>query len=258
MEDPVEELDLAIFLQYDPHAYQLMEGQTALHLVALAGRVDLMQYLLTTRKMDVNVCNHAGRTALAETVVAGTSVEMLNVLWQHGANPLVNNTLHHICKVGCDPETFTLVLQHVKGSLSVLDDVHGWSPLHMACRFGHLNLVQILVEHSAQVTSRSLQHNMTPLELACVHDQVDVVQWLLEHKEQQSHHDNHAVNNLLCIACQFNALQIVKLLVVVYKADPYHTDARGETSPFACAVKAECLECIYYLMRYHNAQAHLL
>ena len=91
-----DELYLTSFLQHDPHAYELMEGQTALHLAALAGRLDLVKHLIQQHNVSVNGLNHhAGRTALAEVVVAAASrrgnalVDVITyLLVEAGANPL--------------------------------------------------------------------------------------------------------------------------------------------------------------------------
>lgn len=57
----------------------------------------------------------------------------------------------------------------------------GWSPLHLACLNGFIDIVEFLIFHAnANPISRNLTNNTTPLHMACWSGQLDVVRLLIE------------------------------------------------------------------------------
>ena len=59
-------------------------------------------------------------------------------------------------------------------------DNYGWTPLHYAVSCGYLEVSLILLKHNAEVNSRA-DHRSTPLLLASEDGTPDVVQLLLDH-----------------------------------------------------------------------------
>ena len=58
-----------------------------------------------------------------------------------------------------------------------LSDGKRWTPLHFACRAGHLDVVKILVVAGAQVDAAN-SHGKTPLDKARSKKRLAVVTWL--------------------------------------------------------------------------------
>lgn len=287
IESSPEELYLQLFLQHDPHAYELMEGQTALHLCATAGRLDLVRYLVQERRVAVDALNFAGVTALAQVACVADRHHVVAFLLQQGSNPLAtladgSTPLHYLCQGGCSPQVLQQVLsyvvkqpQNISKTLSTyLTPTEHWTPLHVACQQGHVTAVQSLLACNEAPFVRHLdvpdKQGQTPLLLACRENQVQVVQYLLELQQEQPYqtddqeddHDCRArqpcINTLLCHACRHDSLDVVRLLVERYGADPYQATTNEEGSvPWHCAVEAQQLNNVYYLLREHNALAYL-
>eukprot|EP00538_Stauroneis_constricta_P000705 CAMPEP_0119550664 /NCGR_PEP_ID=MMETSP1352-20130426/4141_1 /TAXON_ID=265584 /ORGANISM="Stauroneis constricta, Strain CCMP1120" /LENGTH=526 /DNA_ID=CAMNT_0007596585 /DNA_START=51 /DNA_END=1631 /DNA_ORIENTATION=- len=55
-----------------------------------------------------------------------------------------------------------------------------FSALHIACRLGHVNIVNTLIEHGAHVRNPNAYHGYTPLHVACRYRRLKVAQRLLE------------------------------------------------------------------------------
>lgn len=57
--------------------------------------------------------------------------------------------------------------------ISFRDD-HGFSPLHWACKEGHLKLVELLLQRGARVNATN-RGDDTPLHLAAAHGHIEIV-----------------------------------------------------------------------------------
>ncbi|XP_064381979.1 ankyrin repeat domain-containing protein 6-like isoform X3 [Halichondria panicea] len=159
------------------------------------------------------------------------------------------------------------------------------TPLHWACRGGNKEMVQYLIQELKCSTDMRDKDNMTPLQRACMWGKKDVVQYLVEERKMdvdvrdnqgQSPLDNVLEGlddsylegcvdvalylmsrgcacgdedkaRLLCVACDFGKLGVVKELVEQYKVDPNSvTDDYGET-PLDLATQEGHTEIADYL-----------
>ncbi|KAF9354289.1 hypothetical protein BGX26_007893 [Mortierella sp. AD094] len=130
------------------------------------------------RADDFNRQNNIGDTALhfivdpaliADLATRGANPEIDNYA---GWTPLLKWTLHDNTSV-------------VKGLLAtgrvdaLMTDSRGYTPLHMACLRGNLEMVQMLEPHTP-IDYQSAIDGSTPLQLACQSSSVSVVEFLLQ------------------------------------------------------------------------------
>ncbi|KAF9104558.1 hypothetical protein BGX27_010048 [Mortierella sp. AM989] len=138
--------------------------------------VSMLAPLMKTE--DFNRQNNMGDTALHYII----DPELIIDLAARGANPDIDNyagwtpllkwTLHD----NTDVVRSLLATGHVD---ALTTDLRGYTPLHMACLRGNLEMVQMLVAHTP-VDYQSVIDGSTPLQLACQSSSASVVAFLLQ------------------------------------------------------------------------------
>ena len=109
--------------------------------------------------------------------------------------------LEHVVKV---------LLKH-GASLKSAVTLHDLTPLHLAARHGHAEVVKVLLENEANVTARD-KNGLTPLHTASEYSRAPVVNLLLD-----AHADCNATNNdgdtALILACRNGSHMVVRRLL---------------------------------------------
>ena len=122
-------------------------------------------------------------------------------------------------------------------------DTHGRSLLYWACRYGHIEIVQLLFEHSVNINS-SDRDDITPLHIACIHEHYDVVKYLLANGVILHMVDNNNCSPLhyaVYYGCEQTVWELLK-----YDFDIKLEDINGNT-PVSLAN-----DNIYYLLTGEN------
>ncbi|CAB3260241.1 unnamed protein product [Arctia plantaginis] len=78
-------------------------------------------------------------------------------------------------------------------------DDHGFSPLHWACKEGHLKIVEMLIRRGARINVTNMGDD-TPLHLAAAHGHRPIVQLLLQNRVDVNFTNEHG-NSPLHYAC---------------------------------------------------------
>lgn len=117
-------------------------------------------------------------------------------------------------------------------------DIYGRIPLHYACMYGHVNMVQELLKAAPETIDFRDQDNFTPLIHAIVHSQLACVQTLFAYQARVDPvgENDHIPLNL---ACQHGAAAIVEVLLqrlpqILPDAEglyPQHLVARAARTP---------------------------
>ncbi|CAL4943681.1 unnamed protein product [Urochloa decumbens] len=198
-----------------------MEGLGALHAAAMKGNVDVCRYLVEVLKFDINSVSspESGLTPLISAVSEG-KVGAVRYLLDKGADPNKQDhdgyaPLHDAAKGGFD-EIARLLLSG--GAIVDISSSEG-TPLHAAAAFGKIGVMQILLEHHADVNKISNSaRDCTPL-----------AETLLATPER--------LNESTCLKC-------VKLLVKA-GAD---LNSRHPQTPLVIATMKGLTECVEYLL----------
>ncbi|KAJ8266348.1 hypothetical protein GJAV_G00129370 [Gymnothorax javanicus] len=211
---------------------QNSKGRTPLHEAVVSGNEPVFNQLIQCKKLDLELKDHEGSTALwlalqyitvssdqsvnpfedEAPVVNGTSFAENSFaarLIQQGSNPDAPNTTTGNCLIqraaGVRNEAAALFLTTHGAQVNHVNNL-GETPLHTACRYGLANLTAELLQQGANPnlqTQKALPEDekaqgvflQTPLHMAIVYNHPDVVSVILEQKANAL----HATNNLQII-----------------------------------------------------------
>ena len=120
-----------------------------------------------------------------------------------------NKELLDACTYG-DIDKVTLFIK--QGIDPNAEDNQGLTALHFASNYGHLEIVKLLTQYGANITTESFDKKRTALHLACQAGHFDVANFLINQKLNINAEDNEKVTPL-DLAVKSNNLNLIKLLV---------------------------------------------
>jgi len=123
---------------------------------------------------------------------------------------------------------------------------HENTALYEACLIGDLKIVQILIEHGADVNYKS-SFKHTPLFNACIRGNLEIAKLLLE-KGAKINQQNNAWITPLISACSKRRYDVVKFLLD-NNADPNIRDENGRTA-ICYAIQNQDFETTEILLQY--------
>ena len=131
---------------------------------------------------------------------------------------------------------------------------YNWTPLHLASKFGHLEIVKWLLDHGADVNSRT-KDGWTSLSLAATDGHFEVCQTLLDHKAEVNSRDENLIRSTASTPLFF-ALRRVKpdiaLVLLGYGADMHVCDKSGKT-PLHFAAAYDHIDVVRMLLEHNVA-----
>ena len=178
----------------DPHQ-QSIEGETLLYLACLVGHYEIVTYLISK-------C-HCNPNTTIKLMVPVSRAEM--------------------------QKSFMPPASSYYAWLNIIDHIL-YTPLHTACRYGHLNIVKFIVSVSSVDVNRKASDGYTPLHTACHHGQLESAKILLSSSLVDINIKNNDGDTSLHIACQYGELQIVQLLMSTTQINPMSTNAKHDTA----------------------------
>ena len=88
----------------------------------------------------------------------------------------------------------------------------GKTPLHYACEFGHLLIVEYLISKGADIEAKDIYY-WTPLHFACKEDHLEIVEYLISKGADIEAKEWMDLNGPLHIASQYDNIDVVNCLV---------------------------------------------
>ena len=224
------------------------DGYTVLHYSCRYGHVDRVRTLVNQCKVDVNARTDRGDTPLT-LAARNEHYDVVHALLSD-SQCLVDakdqdgyNALHYSCRYGhvdivwtlikhkanvnartdSDSTPLTLAARHghdnvvhalLSDSQCLVDakDQDGSTALHYSCRYGHVDIVWTLINHKANVNART-DSGSTPLTLAARHGHDNVVHALLSDSQCLVDTKDQDGSTALHYSCTEGHVDIVRALV---------------------------------------------
>ncbi|XP_042171161.1 ankyrin-2-like, partial [Oncorhynchus tshawytscha] len=195
-------------------------GETALHMAARAGQIEVVRCLLRNGAL-VDAMAREDQTPLHIASRLGKT-EIVQLLLQHMAHPDASTT-------------------------------NGYSPLHIAAREGQLETTAVLLEAGAS-HSLATKKGFTPLHVSAKYGSLEVAKLLLQRKAMP---DDAGKNGLtpLHVAAHYDNQQVA-LLLLDKGASPHATAKNGYT-PLHIAAKKNQTSVVSSLLQY-GAETNVL
>ncbi|KAI9359944.1 ankyrin repeat-containing domain protein [Zopfochytrium polystomum] len=153
-----------------------------LHIAAKTGRADVVRWLLARKSMvptsELVAFDEFDRTPLHHACEGG-HVEAVRLMLEHygRSSQHASSSSSSGTSTSSTPSSSSS-FQHLANLRNKKDKL---TPLHLAARYGHLEVVQHLVDHAgAAVNAADNRQQSTPLHLALRNGQVRVVRFLLD------------------------------------------------------------------------------
>ncbi|KAJ7132644.1 ankyrin repeat-containing domain protein [Mycena filopes] len=213
----------------------------AIRAAADSGRASVVQFFLESGLVDVNLENGA----LLQSAVAAPHHELIPLLFQHGADTNARPDTFQLACADCDIRYLRLFLERGADVESRAENDYG-SPLHAACLRGSAEVVQLLLDHGAQVNTWVGEWG-SPLAAACFGGDEGVVQLLLAHGADVNVPGTAYAGTPLEAASESDYTGIVRLLL------ENGADVNRQTGDYGgalqvAATKAEKLELVRFLI----------
>ncbi|MBN3300491.1 BCL3 protein, partial [Amia calva] len=214
---PMEEdklvADITIATQQDD------DGDTALHIAVVQGKMDLVQrliYILQKSNRDLDTYNNLRQTPLHLAVITHNA-PLVGALLSGGADvgALDRNgqTAAHLCCEHADTACLRTLLMHTPRTLDLeTRNYEGLTPLHVAVQSGSCELVKLLLDSGADIDAVDIKSGRSPLIHAVDINNVEMVSFLIEggaSVNAQSYSGNSALHS----ACGRGQLDTVRLLL---------------------------------------------
>jgi ankyrin repeat protein len=187
------------------------DDATALHFSAEYGHLEATK-VLVERGAAINYTNKYGHTPLMVAAYYG-KLEIVRYLTEIGADiniPSANNVtaLHTAAGSGSVDIIKLLLDKGMNVNLTTTDDS---SPLYISAQFGHLEATKVLVERGAAINS-TYKDGSTPLMVAAYSGKLEIVRYLTEIGADINISDA-SNNSPLHIAAEMGSVDIIKLLL---------------------------------------------
>jgi ankyrin repeat protein len=151
------------------------DGETLLDFASQNGKLEVARFLID-HGADVDCCDQRGWTPL-HTAARFSHLDVVRLLVEHSTNVHARNGIHNPPLLASPSRVSRFPSGHRVDVNSA--DYGGWTPLHLASRHGHTDVVQLLLDNGADVNLQT-KDLLTPLHHASVNGHLKVAELLIE------------------------------------------------------------------------------
>ncbi|VDH97588.1 Hypothetical predicted protein, partial [Mytilus galloprovincialis] len=226
---------------------------TVLHVVSSLGYEEYVSYFIDFDYRMVYKQDLQGNTPLHLATLNG-HLDIVKSLSKQGRNVhILNKDEVSPFFYACEKNNISVVryLTNFIGDLVKINEKYTTkehkSVLHIACLNGFTQIVQILLDHHANVDIQDT-NGLTPLHITCMNGQVDSASLLIISRANVNAFDR-LQRTPVYYACTGKYKDIVELLIE-YKADINRSTSTGHT-PLHAACDEESIETVKILLKNH-------
>ncbi|OQE93683.1 hypothetical protein PENNAL_c0005G05905 [Penicillium nalgiovense] len=232
----------------DPNTVQL-SGETPLMCAVMSGNTSVMQILLKWG-VELEMKDHGGRTAL-NRAAAGGSTEVIQLLLENGADINTEDDDNRSVVFHAASENRYITLPALSTSTMIRNfhraDWYGQTPLHVAASRDYLeSAVALLKVDGVQLETKDYE-GCTALSLAVRYGSTEVIQLLLEHGADINTKDNIGRGVVLYAALE-NIYTDLAAFFTSSKIRNIHQPDRYGRTPLHVAATLGHLESVYTLL----------
>jgi len=223
------------------------DGETCLHLACGSGNFEAVKYLLEDKHCDINVTDNRGWSPAYMAALAGHFDVLKYLIENQEANrffkiegetgavdprsTIGRGLVHAACSFG-----HLNVVQYLVddcGCDPSLKDINGVTSLYLACQNGNIQVVKYLISRQCEVKD-CISDGRCCLHAAAISGSLELVQYLLTLGLSVNCTDNQN-KSLLHLACGSGKIELVKHLIVGQKLSINQKDQIGRSCLyFAC------------------------
>ncbi|XP_069720767.1 ankyrin repeat domain-containing protein 16 [Phaenicophaeus curvirostris] len=222
--------------------------ETLLHHAARYGHQDVLAYLVEELGMDFEAFNSDYKRPLHEAASMGHG-ECVSYLLERGASvDCLKKADWTPLMMACtrqNLEVIKVLVEH--GANPLLKNKDGWNCFHLASREGHPHVLQYLLDVSPGSWDTESTIKRTPLHTAALHGCFDAVELLLERCQYKPDSRDKCGVTPFMDAIQNGHVNVARLLLEKHQACPTAVDALGAQALHRAAITGQD-EAIQFLV----------
>ncbi|NWU97152.1 ANR16 protein, partial [Upupa epops] len=223
-------------------------GDTLLHHAARFGHQDVVEFLLETLEMDIEVVNSDYKRPLHEAASMGHEACVRSLLERGASMNCLKKGDWTPLMMACTRKNLEVIKALVEhGANPLLKNKDGWNCFHIASREGHPHILQYLLDVSPRSWDTESTIQRTPLHTAAMHGCLEAVELLVERCQYKPDSRDRCGVTPFMDAIQNGHIDIARLLLQKHQACPSAVDALGAQPLHRAAVTAQD-EAIQFLV----------
>ncbi|CAI8036383.1 Ankyrin-1, partial [Geodia barretti] len=206
-------------LRLDYCVYNDDHGDTALHLAALHGHLQIVKYLVVNGYRVIECENNYKHTPLHRAAKGGNLEVVKYLIEEKKCNPMRlcdwgRTPLHYACENENASIDLVQYLMNLEGvNVNVKDTRYGFTPLDIAAAHAPIELVKYMIEEKNCYDPANYEGSNTPLHHAALRGNLPVVQYLVDTRGFDVNSKGWHDRTPLHFACQGGHLDVVKYLI---------------------------------------------